>query len=252
MYRLEVTLDSPWMNAAGMLGFAPSALSAARWQAPAEMGAFVTNPISLAARSPAADRGLLPFSGGVLMHSGLTNPGLRRVIQRYGERWAQSNLSIWPHLIGSDPDEIHQMVRRLEGMEGVSAVEIGIPPEARGAAALAFIEAAFGELPVVAHLPLTAAGEPWLEKLADAGASAVSLGGPRGALLADTGRPVGGRLYGPALFPQIMAAVQHARRWGLPVIAGAGIYRSQDVQALRDAGAWAVQLDTVLWRGWID
>lgn len=252
MYRLEVTLDSPWMNAAGMLGFAPSALTAARWQAPAPMGAFVTNPISLNPRSPAADRGLLAFPGGVLLHSGLANPGFQRVVRRYGERWAQSSVPVWPHLLGQNPDDIYQMVRRLEEMEGVAAVEIGISPEVRGSAALAFIEAAFGELPVVAHLPLTAAGESWLEGLPGAGASALSLGGPRGALPADSGRPVGGRLYGPALFPLMMAAVQTARRLGIPVIAGAGIYRGQEAAVLRDAGAWAVQLDTVLWRGWKD
>jgi dihydroorotate dehydrogenase len=50
----------------------------------------------------------------------------------------------------------------------------------------------------------------------------------------------------------MMAAVQAARRIGIPLIAGAGIYRRQDAQALRDAGAWAVQLDTVLWRGWVE
>jgi dihydroorotate dehydrogenase len=216
------------------------------------MGAFVTNPISLNQRTPAADRGLLAYPGGVLLHSGLANPGLKRVIRKYSERWAQSSLPIWAHLIGQSPDEIHQIVRQLEGMEGVAALEIGIPPDARGAQALAFVEAAFGELPVVAHLPLSAADEPWLEKLQTAGASAVSLGGPRGALPNDTGRPIHGRLYGPALFPLMMAAVQHARRLGIPIIAGAGIYRGQEAQALRDAGAWAVQLDTVLWRGWKD
>ena len=252
MFSLEVSLDSPWMNAAGTLGFAPSALSMSRWQVPAPMGAFVTNPISLHARTPAADRGLMAFPGGVLLHSGLINPGLRRVIRKYSERWAQSSVPVWVHLIGQQPDEIHQMVRQLEGLDGVAALEIGIPPEASGSHALAFIEAAFGELPIAAHIPLTSAGEGWVEKLREAGASAISLGGPRGALPSDTGRPVNGRLYGPGLFPLMMAAVQNARRLGIPVIAGAGVYRGREAQALRDAGAWAVQLDTVLWRGWKD
>jgi len=36
---------------------------------------------------------------------------------------------------------------------------------------------------------------------------------------------------------------------GLPVIAGGGVYTPEQAQALLDAGALAVQLDSVLWRG---
>ncbi len=248
MYRQDLYLDTPWMNAAGMLGFAPPA----RWPVPEPMGAFVTNPVSLGARTPAAERGLFAYPGGALLHSGLPNPGLSRVLRRYGERWGQSGLPVWVHLIGTNPDEIHQMVERLEGREGIMAVELGLPPDAHGDAALAFVEAAYGELPVVVHLPLTAAGEPWLSELPGLGVRALSLGAPRGSLPAASGGLVSGRMYGAALFPLMMAAIQSTRRLGLPVIAGAGIYRRQDAQALRDAGAWAVQLDTVLWRGWAE
>lgn len=258
MFRLELSLASPWMNAAGMLGFAPTTPPGTRKTGePSEpaaamepMGAFVTNPISPGPRSPAANRSLLPFPGGVLMHSGLPNPGLSRVLRKYGERWAHAKLPVWVHLISTHPEEIQQMVRRLEGVEGVEAIEVGLPPETRGEQALAFVEAAYGELPLVVHLPLTAAGESWLNELPARGASALSLGGPRGMLPAENGQPVAGRLYGPALFPLMLAAVQNTRRLGIPIIAGAGVYHPSDAQALREAGAWAVQLDTVLWRGW--
>jgi NAD(P)H-dependent flavin oxidoreductase YrpB (nitropropane dioxygenase family) len=36
---------------------------------------------------------------------------------------------------------------------------------------------------------------------------------------------------------------------GLPVIASGGVYRESHIQAMRQAGAFAVQLDAVLWRG---
>ncbi len=251
MLRQDLYLDSPWMNSAGMLGYTPSALAQTRWPAAEPMGAFVTNPISLGPRTPAAERSLLQYPGGALLHSGLPNLGLSRVLRKYGERWAQSQIPIWVHLLGTSPDEVHQMVRRLEGREGVMAIEIGLPPEARGDQALAFVKAAFGELPLVVHLSIQAAGESWLKELPGLGVSAVSLGAPRGTLPSDNGRLVSGRLYGPSLLPLTLAAVQSVRRLGLPVIAGAGIYRQQDAQALLDAGAWAIQLDTVLWRGWV-
>jgi dihydroorotate dehydrogenase (NAD+) catalytic subunit len=248
MYRQELDLSSPWMNAAGSLGFAPPA----RWPIAETMGAFVTNPISLAPRSPAAERGLHSYPGGVLLHSGLPNPGMSRVLRKYCERWAQNNTPIWVHLIGAHPDEINQMVRRLEGKEGVMAVELGLSPEVHGEQALAFVEAAYGELPLVVHLPLTLAGEPWLNELAGLGVSAISFGAPRGMVKTGEKHMLNGRLFGPSLFPLIMAAVQTGRKLGIPIIAGAGVYRHQDAQTLRDAGALAVQLDTVLWRGWAD
>jgi len=80
--------------------------------------------------------------------------------------------------------------------------------------------------------------------------SAVSLGAPRGTLLDSAGKPVSGRLFGPALFPLTLSAVQSLRQLGIPVIAGPGVYRRQEAQAVLDAGALAVQLDTVLWHGW--
>lgn len=252
MFQKDLYIASPWMNAAGMFAYTPNAATSARWSAVTDepMGAFVTKPISLGPRTPAAERDLLTYPGGALLHSGLPNPGLSRVLKKYAERWAQSSLPVWVHLIGTSPDEIHQMIERLEGRDGVAAVEIGLPPDASGSAALAFVEAAYGELPVVVHLSMTAAREAWVKDLAGLGASAISLGAPRGMLPADSGRPVSGRLYGPSLFPLLLAALRDTRRIGLPVIAGAGIYRRQDAQAARDAGAWAVQLDTVLWRGW--
>ena len=235
------------MNAAGMLGFAPAP---ARSLVAEPMGAFVTNPISLAPRSPAADRALIRYPGGVLLHSGLPNPGLSQVLRLYGARWKQSHLPIWVHLIGTRADEVRQMARRLEGQEGVAALELSLPPGIGADDALELIEAALGELPLALHLPLTEAHAAWLGRLNGLGVSALAFGAPRGSLPDQTGRLQTGRCYGPGLFPLMLAAVRDAHALGLPVIAGAGVYRPQDAQTLREAGAWAVQLDTVLWRGW--
>jgi dihydroorotate dehydrogenase (NAD+) catalytic subunit len=250
MIRQELYLSSPWVNAAGMLG----CTLPARWPVPGIelglLGAFITNPLSLSARSPANDRSAIRYPGGALLHSGLPNPGLERALRHYAERWAQSNIPVWVHLAGSSPEEIQRMVRRLEGYEGVLAVELGLPPRAGIEDTLKFVEAAYGELPLIVQIPLLVASEAWVSQLAALGASALSLGAPRGTALGEEGKPVSGRLYGPSLFPLTLHAVQVLRSQGLPVIAGPGVYRRQDAQALLDAGALAVQLDTVLWRGW--
>jgi dihydroorotate dehydrogenase (NAD+) catalytic subunit len=59
---------------------------------------------------------------------------------------------------------------------------------------------------------------------------------------------VHGRLYGPAIFPLAVRAVE--RLVGLldcPLIASGGVYSRQDLATMLEMGASAVQLDGVLW-----
>jgi dihydroorotate dehydrogenase (NAD+) catalytic subunit len=140
------------------------------------------------------------------------------------------------------------MVRALESVEGVRALEIGLPPEADKEFTARLIQAGAEELPVVARLPLERSLE--LAQVAiGAGAVAVSLGPPRGALPGPDGRLLHGRLYGPALFPLALAVVQALAKGRIPIIGACGVYHLADVEAMLAAGAVAVQLDAVLWRG---
>ena len=240
--RQALDLRSPWLNAAGSLGFAPP--DTWGWEEP--IGAFITNPVSLFPRTPAEERAVIPFPGGFLLHSGLPNPGLKGLLAG-ARRWERATVPLWVHIIGDTPEEIERMVRVLESLEPVSAIELGIAPQAEPELALKLVRAAVGELPLVVNFPLTAAAEAWVEKLAGLGASAVSLGAPRGLLPGVNGKLVAGRLYGPAILPLALAAVRTLRRQPLPVIAGGGVYRKEDGEALLAAGALAVQLDSVLW-----
>jgi len=245
MLALDLPLHTPWMNAAGMLGFAPQP----RGPVPLDsLGAFVTHPVSRTPRTPADRRCVVPFAGGFLLHSGLPNPGLSAVIQRYAPRWSASPIPVVVHLIVSTPAETAEMVRRLEGLEGVAAIELGLPPGVSASQAADLVLAASGELPLVVCLPPEDV-ESLAPALRAAGVFAVSLAAPRGTLIGPQGKPVGGRLYGPAVLPFALAAVQAARRAGFQVIGSGGIYHREQVDAMLQAGAWAVQLDGVLWRG---
>jgi dihydroorotate dehydrogenase (NAD+) catalytic subunit len=242
--RLDLDLASPWMNAAGTSGFTPPE----RWDWPAPAGAWVTNPISLGPRTPAENRAGIPFPGGALIHSGLPNPGLKAVLRRHADAWARSPLPAWAHIFGRTPDEIHSLVLLLEEVEGVAAIELGIDEDCSASDALTQVDAALGELPLVVSISLSRAGEAWLNELSKLGASALTLAGPRGTLPGVSGSLVSGRLYGPALLPHMLAAVQLlGRRLRLPVIVGAGVYHVEDGEALLKAGAWGIQIDTVLW-----
>ncbi len=242
--RQDLHVLSPWLNASGSLGFDPRP----DWPWPQPQGAFVTNAVSRRPRRPAEQPRALDYPSGVLLHSGYPNPGVRQVIRRHARRWAESGLPVWVHLLAEEPVGVEEMVRGLEGLEGVAALEIGLPPAASSEENLALLEAARGELPVVACANLNCVREPWVAKLPKTGASAVTITAPRGALPAGGKKTGTGRLYGSGLFPQALEAVAHLARLGLPVIAGCGVFSVEAGQALLDAGAWAVQVDLALWQ----
>jgi dihydroorotate dehydrogenase len=83
----------------------------------------------------------------------------------------------------------------------------------------------------------------------EAGAAAVSLSAPRGSLNTDNWQLITGRLYGPSLFPQALETVRQLAKAGVPIIGGGGVYKREQVEVMQEAGAMAVQLDAVLWRG---
>lgn len=243
--RPEFVVESGWMNAAGMFGFAPPA----NWPLELPPVAFVTDPISYKPRSPAHDRSCLPYPGGMILHTGWPNPGFRRVMLTYGKRWARSNVPIWVHLLTERPYEVDKMVRWLEEAEGVAAVEIDLPNAASDSERLELVESALGELPLVLCVPLDQVNKEWVARVVETGVSAISISAPRGVLPSIDGSTVRGRCYGPGLLPLALQALNCLRDVNLPFIAGCGVYGWAAYETMLKAGAVAVKLDTVLWRG---
>lgn len=242
----DLDLRHPLMNAAGSLGFAFDLRSGVD---PAKLGAFVTNPISLNPRSPARGERCLDYPGGFLLHTGYPNPGIKAVLRQYARRWANNSpLPVLVHLIPATLEETAALARLLEGIEGVAGIELGIPSDLPAGAAAALVQAAGGELPIVARLPFEQA-VLLAEPVSAAGASAISLAPPRGVLPGPAGDLLEGRLYGPSVFPAALALVRAIARRGLAVIGCGGIYQASQVETMLAAGARAVQLDSVLWRG---
>lgn len=246
--KYDLLFDPPWMNAAGSLGFTPDPHAGVDL---AQLGAFVTNPISRDRRSPARAERHLPYPGGFLLHTGFPNPGLKTVLQRHSDAWQRSQLAVIAHIIPQRPREAAEMTRAFENLGCIAGVEVGIPPDAAPNEAAALASAAQGELPLIVRLPPERA-----ETLAAAVAAAASnvifsLGPPRGAIPVNSGVR-SGRLYGPGVFPIALAAVETLARQGYRVIGAGGIYSPEAGRAMLAAGAIAVQLDAVLWRGGFD
>jgi dihydroorotate dehydrogenase len=238
---LPLEFASPWLNAAGSLGFAPDARGPVDLS---RLGAFVTNPISARPRRAAAGARLANLDEGVWLHSGHPNPGFRRVLDRYRAAWGRAVLPIIPHLLADQPEDLRRMVPQLESLGNVHAIEIGIPPEAGPELARALVAAAVGERPIIARIGLDQVADIAAVAM-EAGASAVSLGAPRVA------NPEGqaGRVYGRQVLEQALAVTRSLVAAGIPTLAAGGVFGAADGQQLLDAGALAVQIDIALWRG---
>ena len=245
MFKQDLSFSTPYMNAAGTLGFAPDFRAPVPWD---EFGAFMTNPISLRPRKPAKNPALIEYPGGFLIHTGLPNPGLRTAIKKYARRWADSRTSIIVHLMADTPEETAHMVQFLEELENIVGVELGFPPLLSEDFILSTVEMCLGELPIIVSLQ----GEQALSlgpRAIQAGAAAVSLGAQRGMILLENGQQVTGRLIGPGLFPEALLIVRDAVKANIPIIGAGGIGSKENADAMLSVGALAVQVDESLWKG---
>jgi len=245
MAKCDLAFDPPLMNAAGSFGFFPDTHSPIDWS---KLGAFITNPISLTPRTPAHGRRYIAYPGGFLLHTGYPNPGMSLVLRRYARNWSRSPVPVIVHLLARGAEEVAKMARRLETVEGVSGLEVGVVSDASVEMVVALTQAACGELPVILQLPMERSVELAFRAI-QAGAVAVSLAPPRGVFPVQGGEFVQGRLYGPAILPIALRTVQELTRLGIPTIGAGGIYNQEQKNAMLAAGALAVQLDGVLWRG---
>jgi dihydroorotate dehydrogenase (NAD+) catalytic subunit len=244
MSKHDLDFAPPLMNAAGSLGFSPDLHSGVDWS---QMGAFVTHPVSLQPRTPANGTRFLPVAGGFLLHTGYPNPGMVNVLRKYARHWNRSPVPVIVHLLAASPAELEQMVRRLERVEGIAGIEIGVSSDASREQVAGLTRAGSGELALLVRLPMERSLE--LAGIAiQAGASAVSLAPPRGVFPHGQGQLVQGRLYGPAVLPAALRVVQELSQLGIPTIGAGGVYTPEHIQAMHAAGALAVQLDSILWR----
>jgi dihydroorotate dehydrogenase (NAD+) catalytic subunit len=255
--KRDLYFSKPITNAAGLLGFSPDLRGASRKDLGGleNMGAFVTNPISLRLRTPTARPSVIEFPGGFLLHSGLPNPGLVAVVKKHAARWNRADIPVIVHLMADRPEETQYMVRMLEGIENVMAVELGFAPLLSDDIILLNLEMCAGELPLIFSLPadqILRLGP----RLIEGGAAAVSISTPRGALMHEgklvtgklvTGKLVTGRLFGQSQFPRSLELVRSAAMIGMPVIGAGGVWTEQDAADMLSAGAMAVEMDASLW-----
>jgi len=234
---------SPFMNASGFFGYTPPAAS----MLTDKLGAFITAPISQIKRIPARNRCLVEYAGGFLLHTGLPNEGFSRILKQHQQKWSGIKYPVWPHLLPQSAYDCRQMVRLLEDVENIGALEISLPENAIPGQVEEWLEAAVGELPIYVCVPLYSPWQTWLSVFNLYNISGVVLSAPRGSIYHD-GALVRGRLYGLSLFPHMLEVLHLNRDCGIPLIAGSGIFSFEQAEMALQAGASAVQFDACLWQ----
>ncbi len=201
---------------------------------------------------------------GMLNSIGLDNDGLEAFIAHHLPYLAGLGTAILVSIAGRTRDEFVAMAERLDGREGVAALELNIScPNVSGGvdfgtdpalceAVVAGCRAACAH-PILAKLTPNVTSIATMARAAEAGgADALSLINTCLGMAVDwrrrrplLGNVVGG-LSGPAIKPIALRAVfQAARAVQIPIVGIGGIATLDDVMEFIVAGASAVQLGTV-------
>ena len=247
--KQSLFVSTPVMPAAGTVGFGDRYKALLDYE---KLGALVTNPVTVEPWRPASGTRIVPLDAGVLVHTGLPNPGLSKVISQNRRIWARLPIPVVLHLVGTSAEKMRQALELIDEVEEIAAVELGLGDDIEEADAVNLVrEASRMEKPLLARLPFYECRQ-WALPIAEAGADAlVMTAAPRGtARDRHTGRLVSGRVYGPLIKPMILRLVGRLRREvpaNLPIIASGGIHSPQDARDYMDAGAIAVQVDTATW-----
>ncbi len=256
-----LVLANPVMTASGTFSFGLEKDHTFDLQ---DLGAIVTKTVTLRPRSGSPQPRTVETPAGMLNAIGLQNPGVDTVVREMAPRWARWRIPVIVSVLGSTIEEYGEVAARLDGVDGVSGVEVNIssPNARRGGmefgqepeAAAAVTEAVMRHttLPVIVKLTpnvtdIVAVARPVVES----GADALCLINTLQAMAIDTGsqRPaiasVFAGLSGPAIKPVALRMVyQVASAVDVPIIGCGGIANGRDAIEFLLAGATAVQVGT--------
>ncbi|MCA9885081.1 MAG: hypothetical protein KC546_01090 [Anaerolineae bacterium] len=243
-------ISSPVMPAAGTFGFGSVYRGLLNYD---KLGAIVTNPVTYQPWSPAAGQRVVPLDAGVLMHTGLPNVGLKKVLREYSQVWGAIPCPVIVHLVATSVEDVRKSAEMLDHAESVAAIELGLPDDISWEDAQHLTTAAVRgalEKPVIVRLPIGDAFEI-AQPVAEAGAGALVVAAPPRGTARDkaSGKLVQGRVYGPLVKPIALHMVQvlHERLPDIPIIGAGGIHSIDDARDYLESGAVAVQVDAATW-----
>jgi dihydroorotate dehydrogenase (NAD+) catalytic subunit len=257
--RRSLRLANPVMTASGTFGYGTEYQQLFDIQ---RLGAIVCKGTTLEPREGNPQPRLVETVGGVINAIGLQNIGVRALIEEKAPVWAGWRVPVIVNIAGDTVEEYAQLAEALDGVKGVSGIEVNIScpnvkaggaafgADPEGAAEVTGAVRSATTLPVIVKLtPNTGDIGAVARAVGKAGADAISLINSVKAMAIDIidkrpslGSTTGG-LSGPAIKPIALAMVYEvARAVNVPVIGCGGIASASDALEFIMAGASAVQV----------
>jgi len=229
-----------------------------------KLGAIICKGTTLTPREGNPQPRIVEVTGGVLNSVGLQNIGVEALITEKAPLWATWKVPVLVNIAGNTLEEYAQVAAKLEGVAGVSGIEVNIscPNVSKGGMHFGTDPSAASEvtaavkgatsLPVIVKLsPNVTDIVAIAEAVEKAGADAVSLINTVSGMAIDVKRckpvlgNISGGLSGPAIKPIALLMVYRvAGCVKIPVIGCGGIMHAVDALEFIMAGATAVQVGT--------
>ena len=260
-HQMGLLLANPVMTASGTFGYGTEYSHLFDIQ---RLGAIVCKGTTLKPREGNPQPRLAETTSGLLNSIGLQNIGVKALIKEKAPLWAQWRVPVIVNIAGQTIDDYAQVANELDGVAGVSAIEVNISsPNIKGGGAefgkdpepasrvTAVVKAATS-LPVLVKLtPNTGNIAEVAIAVAEAGADAISLINTLKGMTIDIAkrRPllgnISGGLSGPAIKPVALYMVYEvAGAVEVPVVGCGGITTASDAIEFIMAGASAIQVGT--------
>jgi len=259
--RKGLLLSNPVMAASGTFGYGTEYAEVIDIQ---KLGAIVSKGITPLPREGNPAPRMVETPSGLLNSIGLENIGVEALIRDKAPVWSGWEVPVIANIAGENVEEYAALAKELDGVEGVSALEVniscpnvsgggmefGIDPAAAAAVTSAVREST--DLPVIVKLTPSVTDITVIARaVAEAGADCLTVANTFRGMAIDTGRRRAvldrgwGGLSGPAIRPLALQLVfltyQTVR---VPIIGCGGISSTEDALQFLMAGASAVQVGT--------
>ncbi|TET88679.1 MAG: dihydroorotate dehydrogenase [Dehalococcoidia bacterium] len=254
-------LKNPVMTASGTFGYGTEYSQFFDIQ---KLGAIVCKGTTLEPREGNPQPRLKETPAGLLNSIGLQNIGVEALIKEKAPIWASWRVPVIVNIAGERVEDYAELASRLEGIAGVSGLEVNIScpnieaggmefgTDPRVAAAVIEAVKSATSLPIIVKLtPNVTAIAEIASAVANAGAHAVCLINTLTGMAIDItqrkpflGNTTGG-LSGPAIKPVALYMVyQVAGKVEIPIIGCGGISSAEDALEFIMAGASAIEVGT--------
>ena len=258
-HKPGLILANPVMTASGTFGYGTEYSQVFDIQ---KLGAIVCKGTTLEPREGNPQPRLWETASGILNSIGLQNIGVKALVMEKAPIWAGWQVPVIVNIAGETVDDYAQLAGELDGVAGISSIEVNIscPNVKAGGAAFGANPDSAAEVTAavkaVTSLPIMVKLTPNTDDIvrvaiavAEAGADAISLINSLKGMAIDItkrrpvlGNIIGG-LSGPAIKPLALSMVYEvAGAVDLPVIGCGGITSASDAIEFIMAGASAVQV----------